>query len=176
MWASHPPRKYTFLVTFTPRDVVVRDLNNYRAQAQKYGYEASGDQLGWATPIYVAETDEQARVEAKAGLETLFNDYMRMPGEMITPPGYTSFESTKAYLKMRQNFGVGEVFLSADDLISGGTAIAGSPKTVLQIIREMQDKTGFNIFVGMFQFGVLPDHLARRSLDLFAAEVMPHLR
>ena len=40
----------------------------------------------------------------------------------------------------------------------------------------MREKTGFNILIGMFQFGVLTDELARRSIDLFAAEVMPHLR
>jgi hypothetical protein len=28
----------------------------------------------------------------------------------------------------------------------------------------------------MFQFGVLSDELARRSIDLFAAEVMPQLK
>jgi hypothetical protein len=28
----------------------------------------------------------------------------------------------------------------------------------------------------MFQFGILPDDLARRSLELFSTSVMPHLR
>jgi hypothetical protein len=28
----------------------------------------------------------------------------------------------------------------------------------------------------MFQFGILSDQLARRSIGMFAAEVMPHLR
>ena len=48
------------------QELVTRYLNAYREQARQYGYEASGDQLGWAAPIYVADTDEQARAEAKA--------------------------------------------------------------------------------------------------------------
>ena len=36
----------------------------YRDQAKDFGYEASGEQLGWAAPIYVAETQERAREEA----------------------------------------------------------------------------------------------------------------
>ena len=76
-WAAAPERKYPFLVTFSGRELVARYLNLYREQARQYGYEASGDQLGWACPIYVAETDERARAEARAGIETLFNDFLR---------------------------------------------------------------------------------------------------
>jgi hypothetical protein len=28
----------------------------------------------------------------------------------------------------------------------------------------------------MFQFGVLPDDLAKRNIERFAAEIMPHLQ
>ena len=67
-WAAAPERKYPFLVTFSGRDLVARYLNLYREQARQYGYEASPDQIGWATPVYVADTDERARAEAKAGM------------------------------------------------------------------------------------------------------------
>ncbi|MGA3140415.1 MAG: LLM class flavin-dependent oxidoreductase [Xanthobacteraceae bacterium] len=73
VWASAPERKYPFMVTFSPESAVVRYHNMYREAAQAHGYTASGGQLGWATPIYVAESDQQARDEAKAGIESLFN-------------------------------------------------------------------------------------------------------
>jgi S1/P1 Nuclease len=41
------------------------------------GYEAAAHQLGWACPIYVAETDERPRDEAGRAVETLFNDFLR---------------------------------------------------------------------------------------------------
>jgi alkanesulfonate monooxygenase SsuD/methylene tetrahydromethanopterin reductase-like flavin-dependent oxidoreductase (luciferase family) len=176
VWASHPDRKYPFLVTFSSEELVTRYLTAYRDQARKHGYEASGDQLGWAAPIYVAETDERAKEEAKRGIETLFNNYLRMTSEMLIPPGYTSLSSTKNFFKMRANMATRDSFQSADQLISSGTAVIGSPKTVRAAIERMREKTGFNILIGMFQFGVLTDELARRSIDLFAAEVMPHLR
>ena len=56
-WAADPKRKYPFLVTFSSADLVARYHNTYRDQARQYGYEAAADQLGWACPIYVAETD-----------------------------------------------------------------------------------------------------------------------
>ena len=174
-WAADPKRKYPFLVTFSSADLVSRYLLNYRDQARKYGYEASGDQLGWAAPIYVAETDERAKAEAGRAIETLFNDFLRQTPEMLIPPGYTSMSSMKSFFKMRSLTG-GRGALTADELIANGTAVIGSPKTVRAGLEQMRDKTGFNILIGMFQFGILPDDLARRSLELFSTSVMPHLR
>jgi alkanesulfonate monooxygenase SsuD/methylene tetrahydromethanopterin reductase-like flavin-dependent oxidoreductase (luciferase family) len=175
-WAADPKRKYPFLVTFSSEELVARYLVNYREQARRYGYEASGDQLGWAAPIYVGETDEQALAEARRGIETLFNDYLRMTPEMLIPPGYTSFNSMKAFFKARTSLASRDKFLSAEQLVASGTALIGSAKTVRAAIERMRDKTGFDILVCMFQFGVLEDAPARRSMERFAADVMPHLR
>ena len=174
-WASHPDRKYPFLVTFSAAELVIRYLNAYRDAAHKYGYEPDEGQFGWACPLYVAETDERARQEAGRAIETLFNDFLRMPLEMLVPPGYTSQASMKNFFKMRKAVG-GRRDLSADYLIESGTALIGSPKTVRAKIEEMRDKTGIGIFLPMCQFGILSDELAKRSIEMFASEVMPHLK
>ena len=54
--------------------------------------------------------------------------------------------------------------------------LIGSPKTVLAGIERMRERTGFGILVALLQFGILSDDLTRRNMDLFAGEVMPHLR
>src|SRR5215510_15847392 len=89
-WAADPARKYPFLVTFSSTELVTRYLNVYREQAKHYGYEALPSQVGWASPVYVADTDERARKEAKEGVETLFNDFLAVPFQMLLPPGYMS--------------------------------------------------------------------------------------
>jgi alkanesulfonate monooxygenase SsuD/methylene tetrahydromethanopterin reductase-like flavin-dependent oxidoreductase (luciferase family) len=174
VWAADPARKYPFLVTFSSTDLVVRYLNTYRDQARKFGYEPEAGQFGWACPVYVADTDERARAEAGRAIETLFNNYLRMPMEMLIPPGYTSQSSMKNFMKMRTN--VGGKLSTADELIASGTAVIGSVKTVRAKIEEVRDKTGLGILVPMFQFGVLPDDLAKRNIEMFASEIMPHLK
>ncbi len=174
-WASHPDRKYPFLVTFSSADLVARYHNTYRDQARKYGYEAAAGQLGWACPIYVADTDERARAEAGRAVETLFNDFLRQSFEMLMPPGYTSMSSMKNFVAMRRALGGGGK-MTAEGLIDSGTALIGSPKTVLAGIEKMRERTGFGILVALLQFGILSDELTRRNMDMFAAEVMPHLR
>lgn len=175
-WAADPARKYPFLVTFSAEELVARYLNMYREQTRELGYEADGSQLGWAVPIYVADTEDRARAEAGSALEALFNEYLSNPWEMLIPPGYMSLSSMQRTLKMRKSLGTRTGRITADDLIGSGTALIGSPKTVLERINRMRDATGFNRLVSMLQFGTLSDELTRRNMDMFAAEVMPKLR
>jgi alkanesulfonate monooxygenase SsuD/methylene tetrahydromethanopterin reductase-like flavin-dependent oxidoreductase (luciferase family) len=148
----------------------------YREQAREFGYEAQGSQLGWAVPIYVADTDERARAEAKAGIESLFNDYLSNPWEMLLPPGYMSLSSMLRTIKMRKSLGTRTTRLTIDELVASGTAIIGSPQTVHEQIERVREVTGFTRLISMLQFGVLPDHLTRRNMEMFAAEIMPRFR
>ena len=125
-WAADPKRKYPFLVTFSSADLVARYHTAYREEARRYGYEAAPDQLGWACPIYVAETDERARAEAGRAVETLFNDFLRQTFEMLMPPGYTSMRSMKNFVQMRKGLGGGKA--TAEGLIESGTASSAAPK------------------------------------------------
>ena len=126
-WAAAPERKYPFLVTFSSRELVARYLNIYRDQAKQYGYEASPDQLGWASPVYVADTDERARKEAKDGIETLFNDFLAVPFQMLLPPGYMSLPSMKNTMRMRKALGA-QKRLTIEELAESGTVVVGSPQ------------------------------------------------
>lgn len=175
VWAAAPERKYPFLVTFSAADLVARYHTAYREAARKYGYEASGGQLGWAVPVYVADSDAKAREEAGPALEALFNNYLRMPWEMLVPPGYTSMASLKTLMKMRTSLG-SRPRRTADELIGDGTVIIGSPATVCDKVARMRDRTGFDILVPMLQFGTLDDELTRRNFERFASDVMPHFR
>jgi alkanesulfonate monooxygenase SsuD/methylene tetrahydromethanopterin reductase-like flavin-dependent oxidoreductase (luciferase family) len=175
-WAAAPERKYPFLVTFSAFDLVKRYLNTYADQARQFGYEPSGSQLGWAVPVYVADTDEQAKQEAGSAIESLFNQFLPNPWEMLLPPGYMSLSSMKATMKARRSLGSRPRTQTAADLISSGTALIGSPKTVVEKIKRMQDETGFDNLVSMLQFGTLSDELTNRNMQMFASEVMPHLR
>jgi len=173
-WAAASERRYPFLVTFSPAEAVARNLNAYREQAGAFGYEASPDQCGWAAPVYIADTEEQAIEEARAGIESLFNDYLTLPIQMLLPPGYTSIESVKKMMNLRK--GVGIAYQTIERLVELGTALVGTPDNVRQRIEQMQETAGLGVFVPMLQFGTLDDRSARRNMERFAAEVMPSFR
>jgi alkanesulfonate monooxygenase SsuD/methylene tetrahydromethanopterin reductase-like flavin-dependent oxidoreductase (luciferase family) len=172
-WASHPDRRYTYLQTFSPAKVVSRYLNMYRDTCKGYGYEAKDSQLGWAVPVYVAESDEAAKREAKQHFEAFRNVFVRMPLEMLLPPGYTSRESLKNVMKAKaQMFGD----VTIDQALELGLFVCGSPQTVKRAFESYWKEMRFGNLLVMCQFGTLPADLTRKNLEIFAREVMPALK
>jgi alkanesulfonate monooxygenase SsuD/methylene tetrahydromethanopterin reductase-like flavin-dependent oxidoreductase (luciferase family) len=172
-WASHPDRRYTYLQTFSPAKVVERYLTMYRDTCKGYGYEAKDSQLGWAVPVYVSESDESARREAKQHFEAFRNVFVKMPLEMLLPPGYTSRESLKNVMKAKaQMFGD----VTIDQAIDLGLFVCGSGATVRAAFERYWSDMRFGNLLVMCQFGTLPGDLARRNMELFARGVMPALK
>jgi alkanesulfonate monooxygenase SsuD/methylene tetrahydromethanopterin reductase-like flavin-dependent oxidoreductase (luciferase family) len=172
-WASHPDRRYTYLQTFSPVKVVERYLKQYRDTAKGYGYESKDSQLGWAVPVYVAKDDETARREARSHFEAFRNVFLRMPVEMLLPPGYTSRESLKNVMKAKAQ-------LSADITIEQGIElglfVCGGPDTVRRAFEGYWNDMRFGHLLVMLQFGTLPGDLTRKNMDFFARDVMPALK
>ena len=92
-----------------------KNLKAYRDQCDVYGYECPPEQLGWAMPAYVAETDEIARKEAGAHIESLFNKFIASPTQYKLPPGYSSLASFKAVVEGK--YKVRQSYLDCDTLI-----------------------------------------------------------
>jgi len=174
VWASDPKRKYPFIITFSPLESVMRYHDVYKQEARKHGYDASGEQLGWAVPVYVAETDEIAQREAGPHIEVLFNNFLAMPVEMLFPPGYTSAASLKFILEQRKGMAFERQTMKS--ILDKGTLLVGSPATVREQIEKAHARTGFKKLIPMIQFGTLPDQNVRKSVQMFAEEVIPKLR
>lgn len=172
-WTAHPDRRYTYLQTFSPVSALAKYMQMYRDKAAEYGYEASDDQLGWSVPMYVAETDEQARREAKPHIENFLNKFLRMPKEMLLPPGYLSLKSALGVTKAKAAIGGKQTI---DDVIDKGMFICGSPETVRQKLEDYHSQIGFGHLLSLLQFGTLPADLTRKNMELYANEVMPKLR
>jgi alkanesulfonate monooxygenase SsuD/methylene tetrahydromethanopterin reductase-like flavin-dependent oxidoreductase (luciferase family) len=63
-----------------------------------------------------------------------------------------------------------------DEVVAGQYAIVGSPETVTELLGANIERLGVGNLLGLFQLGTLPAADTKRSLDLFATEVMPKLR
>jgi alkanesulfonate monooxygenase SsuD/methylene tetrahydromethanopterin reductase-like flavin-dependent oxidoreductase (luciferase family) len=169
-WAAHPDRRYTYLQTFSPASVVQRYLKMYRDTCEGFGYQSEDRQLGWAVPVYVAKTDDAARSEAKPHFEAFRNVFVRMPVEMLLPPGYTSRESLRNVMKAKAAM-FGDVTL--EKAIELGLIVCGSAATVRLALERYRKDMRFGNLLVLCQFGTLPADLTRRNMELFAREVMP---
>jgi alkanesulfonate monooxygenase SsuD/methylene tetrahydromethanopterin reductase-like flavin-dependent oxidoreductase (luciferase family) len=173
-WTAAAERKYTYLQTFSPIKAAQKGFDMYRAVAERHGYTSQPSQLGWAVPIYVAETDEIAHREIQPHIEAFFNKFLRFPIEMRLPPGYSSVTSTKALIEAK--FALRASTQTLASLLDLGMVIAGSPATVRETLAAHQKTLGFGTLIAMLQVATLPAELTEKNLRLFATEVAPHLR
>ena len=134
----------------------------YRDEAEKAGYQASPDQLAWSNTIYVAETDEKAMREARPHLEALANRFLKMPTEMLLPPGYSNIESIK---RIRAAKITGKPQTIEDLVQAPASSSSAAPNTVREKLAEYQDLAGFNTSLTKTQFGTLPDDMTRANMD-----------
>jgi alkanesulfonate monooxygenase SsuD/methylene tetrahydromethanopterin reductase-like flavin-dependent oxidoreductase (luciferase family) len=153
-------------------DVFRRVFDRFRDACSRAGYTASAEQMGWGVPIYVAETDKQAREEFEPALWYFVRNLLK--NIHLLPPGYTSAKSALAMLQSRK------YFLSEqktwNDIEKGVYAIVGSPATVRQKLEQYQKELGVGIVLTGCQTGDLPHELGRRSMELLAREVLPAVR
>ena len=75
-------RRYPFISVFTSYAQTKRLLDEYKAAAEAAGYTAQPEQIGFALPTYVAETDARAREEAKPHMLWLFRRGLKIPPQL----------------------------------------------------------------------------------------------
>ena len=172
-FAADPRHKYVYLQTFSPIKQVQRYLQLYRDTATRFGYTASPSQLGWASMVYVGDSDEQAMAEAGPHFEIFRNRFLKKPFEMLLPPGYTSRDSMKGMLAAK-----GDITSNVDAkrAVDMGMFVCGGVQTVRETLLTYAREIGFGNLLTMLQFGTLPADLTRRNMERFAMDVMPWLK
>jgi alkanesulfonate monooxygenase SsuD/methylene tetrahydromethanopterin reductase-like flavin-dependent oxidoreductase (luciferase family) len=172
-WTAAPERKYTYLQTFSPVPAVARYMQYYREVAQRSGYTATSEQLGWAVPVYVAETDAIAYAEAKPHIEAFLTKFLKIPPLMLLPPGFTTRRSLKNMIEARKTLSDAQTI---DGVIKAGMFLCGSPSTIRAKIEQCQKEIGFGHLIAFMQFGTQPHDQVMKSTTLFAKDVMPYFR
>jgi len=166
-------RRWAYMgIPYFHRRVFQRNFEFFREACAREGYTARPEQMGWLVPVYVADSDAQARREYEPHLWHFVRRLL--PGINITPPGYTSARSA---VKIVQAFG--DFLLHVEtwqQIEEGAYAIVGSPATVRERMAEMIRTMGVGTVLVLTQLATLPAELTRRNQELFAREVMPALR
>jgi alkanesulfonate monooxygenase SsuD/methylene tetrahydromethanopterin reductase-like flavin-dependent oxidoreductase (luciferase family) len=166
-------RGYSYMgIPYFHIDVFQRNYDMFRETAEKMGKAVDPMQLGWLVPIYVADTDEEARREYEQHLWYFAHKLLK--GITITPPGYTSARSYTRIIENAPSFMRYQETWS--QIEEGAYAIVGSPDTVRDKLVDHMGKLGAGNLLGIFQLGSLPHDLTVKSMTLFAEKVLPRLR
>ena len=158
---------------FTPLPTTLSQRATYLAALQQAGHPESkiAELLGkWVVTkhVYVAPTDAEARAEARPAEEWFLDAYARS----IDPTGLRGLpepvrQTAEASAARARS-------LRWDELVDD-CLLVGSPETVRRKALELRE-AGVGELVCWMNFGGIAPDRARRSMQLFADEVMPALR
>jgi alkanesulfonate monooxygenase SsuD/methylene tetrahydromethanopterin reductase-like flavin-dependent oxidoreductase (luciferase family) len=166
-------RRYAYMgVPYFHIDVFKRVFAQFREACERAGYTARPEQMGWGIPIYVAETDKQAREEFEPHCMYFVKNLLKNIG--MSPPGYTSAQSAAAIMKNEKYFLYRQE--SWEDMEKGVFSIVGSPETVRQKLEHYQKELGCGVVLTGCQTGTLPHELTRKSMEILARQVLPKVR
>jgi len=119
-------------------------------------------------PIHVSDSREQARRECEASLIHFF----RSAGERLRPLGETAIKSYEAFQQV-----LARLERVTYEGIDRNIGVFGAPAYCVQRIQALQQEFHMDEFIGYFNQGGLVDHATvRRSMELFAREVMPRCK
>jgi len=120
-----------------------------------------GAAIGVLRHIVVADTDAAAERIAKPAFEY----HLASLNYLRTHFGSTEFTG-------RLNVRRGDTY---EECVAGGMVLAGAPQTVRAALEHQAQALGINYLLAYLFFGTMSAQDARRSLALFAGEIMPAL-
>jgi alkanesulfonate monooxygenase SsuD/methylene tetrahydromethanopterin reductase-like flavin-dependent oxidoreductase (luciferase family) len=167
---------YTWQALFSPRKALMKQVEVFRDAAEQNGYEAGPDQIAVVIFIHVAETDEQARLEAEPHLMFLMQNLNRAQLHDAFAPGLYSVDTVRRFMT---GGGYRDRDISAmtmKDVLDEGWGIIGSPETVAAGLEQLVEDLGAGKLIHVADFGAMPNWMMRKSLTLMAEEVMPKFR
>ncbi|HEX4063175.1 MAG TPA: LLM class flavin-dependent oxidoreductase [Streptosporangiaceae bacterium] len=136
--------------------------------ADAHGGSGRQPRVALSVPLYVAPTDAQAWQVAEPALR----EYLQVWGEAADSWSGTTSSDYPSY------GAIGEAMrhLDVDDLRRTGTAVIGSPDSVMAQISELRRLLGIDTFLWQVDFGGQSLQTMEPSVRLFATEVIPALR
>lgn len=130
--------------------------------------------LGVMRVVCVSETDARAEKEWGPHVMYFAKKLQHIPLRYNVTPGYMSPRSFTNFRRLwadnvnRQN--------SWGELVEKGIVIGGSPATVRDRLLDSLKRWRAGHMMAVMQVGSSPDDLTRKSMELFAREVMPALK
>src|SRR5262245_1944867 len=167
VWAGEQGYNLMIVPYLSAFDSVAANLRAYRESYERAGHDGGGGQVQMSFHLYVAEDGVTARREAQAPME----EYIRLFRQSATAwIGRTSGQ----YKGYEQLVNILDA-ITYERVLAESRALIGDPAEVAAQMRILLAQFGPVEPSLQVMFGDIPAAAARRSLELFATEVMPSL-
>jgi alkanesulfonate monooxygenase SsuD/methylene tetrahydromethanopterin reductase-like flavin-dependent oxidoreductase (luciferase family) len=140
-------------------------IKNYYDAYRAAGHPGKG-QVFVSAPIYIAETEEQARAEAEESVTHFYRLQYELIAESARRSGRQNFIDRAERLRT----------LTYADVL-GGNVIVGTPDSVATKLKQLRDEIGFDgILAELNCGGLIPHDRVLNAIRLLCQEVMPRFQ
>jgi alkanesulfonate monooxygenase SsuD/methylene tetrahydromethanopterin reductase-like flavin-dependent oxidoreductase (luciferase family) len=157
-------------------------LDRFWERAGAKGRDKNPYRASFLQIVGVGETDRKAEEEFSKHVEYFYHKLLHLPLYYINPPGNADYKSLLHILSsgtsMLQigDFTTDLKRFTAKDMIEKEFVVVGSPATVRDRLEAMAKRLNVGHLMVVLQFGSMSHGLAKKNIDLFAREVLPHLQ
>ena len=169
---------YCFLSYFGAK-AAKRFAEGFWEAVARRGLDLNPYRFGFLQLVCVSETDARAEEEYGRHVEYFYHKDLHIPLHFFAAPGHQDYRSLVSSLK---NPAIVEAWLALKemrfrDFNEQSFVIAGSPATVRdRLVEEVIRGLRVGNLMVLLQIGSMPHELTLKNIDLFAREVLPHLR
>ncbi|MDQ4117304.1 MAG: LLM class flavin-dependent oxidoreductase [Actinomycetota bacterium] len=147
----------------------------------EYGLKENPYRAGFLQLVAVSETDERAEQEYAEHVKYFYNKCLHIPPHYFGPPGHQDYRSLEKGIRSGRTGKLLEQLTrlkeyTYKDFVDNQFVIAGSPATVREQLREAARKLRVGNLMVLLHIGSMPHELTLKNIDLFADEVMPHIK
>jgi alkanesulfonate monooxygenase SsuD/methylene tetrahydromethanopterin reductase-like flavin-dependent oxidoreductase (luciferase family) len=152
-------------------------MDAYWRVVEGRGLDRNPYRAGFLQLVAVAETDAQAEADYARHVEYFYHKCLHVPPQWGAPPGNQDYRSLLAANRNPVRRVEDTSALRYRDFVDKGYVIAGSPATVRErLVEEVVKGLHVGNLMVLVQIGSMPHELTLKNIDLFAREVLPHLR
>jgi len=172
-WVARHDYSYSFLSYFGYKPAT-RSMSGYWEAVDRIGKDRNPYRAGYLQLVAISDTDARAEAEYAEAAYYFYHRCLHVPDYFFAAPGYMTPRSVQA---MKTPFSVEALkTLRWKDMVDEGYIIAGSPATVRDRLREAVRELNVGHVMLLCQFGNLSKEQTQRNTELYAREVMPHLK
>jgi alkanesulfonate monooxygenase SsuD/methylene tetrahydromethanopterin reductase-like flavin-dependent oxidoreductase (luciferase family) len=153
-------------------------MDGFWEASARVGADDNPFRAGFLQLVCVSETDAEAEREYFPHVHYFYQKCLNVWEGFAEAPGYRTVKTVQSGTRAQVGAAARRVRQSLDwgQYLDQGYVIAGSPATVRQQLTECIKTLRVGHLMVLLQIGSMPKQLALKNTELFAKEVMPHVR
>ncbi len=176
-WTSRTDYVYCYL-SYSGYKRGIRVMDGFWKEMESLGTDDNPYRAGFLQLVVVSETDEQVEIEYGPHVDYFYKNNLHVFEGFADAPGYRTVRTLRSGVTTQVGSAASQKRkdLTWKDYVDDGYVIAGSPKTVVENLTKAVEGLRVGHLMVLLQIGSMPKDLTMKNTELFAIQVLPHIR